>query len=81
MINLKFLDGSTDSVIAQRSIIWRNESSNQYIKDAFDDEEGLNVEKHIGTLIKQKTPLVNEWNKTFISGNLNLCDEYIEIHF
>jgi len=60
MINLKFLDGSTDSVIAQRSIIWRNESSNQYIKDVSDDVDGLNVEKHIGTLMKQKTPLVNE---------------------
>lgn len=60
MINLKFLVGSTDSVIIQRSIILRNESSNQYIKDEFDDEEGLNVEKHIGTLIKQKIPLVNE---------------------
>jgi len=60
MINLKFLDGSTDSVVAQRSIIWRNESSNQYIKDESDDVEGLNVEKHIGTLMKQNTPLVNE---------------------
>jgi len=60
MINLKFLDGSTDSVVAQRSIIWRNESSNQYIKDESDDVDGLNVEKHIGTLMKQNTPLVNE---------------------
>jgi len=60
MINLKFLDGSTDSIVAQRSIIWRNESSNQYIKDESDDVEGLNVEKHIGTLMKQNTPLVNE---------------------
>jgi len=60
MINLKFLDGSTVSEIAQRSIIWRNESSNQYIKDESDDADGLNVEKHIGTLMKQKTPLVSE---------------------
>lgn len=60
MINLKFLDGSTDSVVAQRSIIWRNESINQYINDEFDDVEGSNVEKHIGTLMKQNTPLVNE---------------------
>jgi len=40
--------------------MWRNESSNQYIKDESDDVEGLNVEKHIGTLMKQNTPLVNE---------------------
>lgn len=80
MINLKFLDGSIVPVVAQRSTIWRKESSNQYIKDDEDDED-LNVEKHIGTLIKQKSPLVNDCNKKFTSGNLNFCDEHIEIHF
>lgn len=33
MINLKFLDVSTVFVYAQRFIIWRKESNNQYISD------------------------------------------------
>jgi len=70
MINLKFLDGSIVSEVAQRSTIWRKESNSQYIKDESDDED-LKVEKHIGTLIKQKSPLVNDCNKKFNSGNLN----------
>lgn len=80
MMNLKFLDGSIVSVVSQRSTIFWKESSSQYIKDE-SDEECLNVEKHIGTLIKQKIPLANELHKIFTSGNLNLCDEQIDKHF
>lgn len=80
MINLKFLDGSKGSVTAQRSIIWRKESSSQCIKDE-SEEEDLNVEKHIGTLTKQKIPLVNDCNIIFTSGTLNVCEVYNAIHF
>lgn len=58
--------------------MWRKESSNQYINED-SVEEDLNVEKHIGTLMKQNSPLVIECNNMFTSGNLR--DEYIEIHF